>query len=85
MILSIEGLKMIQWTCVAGQPPPIEFIPELKRIQQSGKGLLLKIDSKWLQPLMEQFSFAGLYVVIDSSSKDEALQVLQTAERLTHD
>ena len=85
MILSIERLKMIQWTCVEGQPPPIEFIPELKKIQLAGKGLLLKIESKWLQPLMEQLSSAGLYLVIETSSKDEALQVLKTAERLTHD
>jgi hypothetical protein len=85
MILSIEGLKMVQWTCVEGQPPPIHFLPQLKRIQAAGKGLLIKIEPAWLVPLMEELSSKGLYLVVQASSPTEGVDMLKTATNLTHD
>ena len=36
-ILSVDAIKMIQWTPVAGQPPTTTFIPVLQRIQKAGE------------------------------------------------
>jgi hypothetical protein len=84
-ILSIDGLKMIQWTCVAGQPPPTHFLPQLKRNQAAGKGLLIKIEPPWLVPSMEELSSKGLYLGVQASSPAEAADVLKIATQLTHD
>lgn len=84
-LLSIKNLKVIQWTCVAGQPSPLEFIPTLKRIQADGKGLLIIIKPEELEPLMEQLSSKGLYLQLSVSSEDEAREVIKKVERLTHE
>ena len=54
MILSLEKLDMIQWTYVAGQPSPVNFIPELKKIQATGKCLLLMAWGNDLEVLMSE-------------------------------
>jgi hypothetical protein len=85
-ILAIEKLRAIQWTCVDGQPSPVKFIPELKRIQTAGKSLLIRIKSKDMEPLMEQLSSKGLHLVVeDASSKEEADYLVKRACELTHE
>jgi hypothetical protein len=84
-ILSLKDLKMVQWTCVAGQPPPTKYLPELKKIQAAGKGLLIKIEPEWFESLMTGLSSKGLYLVVDASSKEETDGILRIAEKLTHD
>ena len=85
-ICSVEKLRMIQWTNVDGQPSPIEFIPEMKRIQQHGKGVLARVHTvKEAEIIMKELSSKGLYVVIDQNvdSEDEVKQVIRMAEELT--
>ena len=85
-LLQIEELHCIQWTCVEGQPPPTAFIPELRRIQQAGKRLLiLNYNLKVIETLLQELSSAGLYLVTRASSRDEAEDIMKTAVRLTHD
>jgi hypothetical protein len=84
-ILSLEHLQMIQWTCVAGQPPPLAYIPELRKIQAAGKGLLIKIEPQWFEGLMTELSSKGLYLVVEACSKEDVSRILKTAEKLTHD
>jgi hypothetical protein len=76
---------MIQWICVAGQPPPLAYIPELRKIQAAGKGLLIKIEPQWLEGLMTELSSKGLYLVVEACSKEDVSRILKTAEKLTHD
>jgi hypothetical protein len=71
-LLSIEKLKMIQYTCVVGQPSPLEKIDVLKKIQASGKLLLLIIKPEWLKPLLENLSAKGLFLTIQAGSPEEA-------------
>ena len=85
MLLSIENLKMIQWTNVAGQPSPLHFIPQFKKIQAAGKGLLINIDARDIEPLMEQLSSKGLYLIVDANTKEEADYAVKEVERLTHE
>lgn len=85
-LLRLDEVDCIQWTCVEGQPPPTAFIPELRRIQQAGKRLLiLNYDLKVIETLLQELSSAGLYLVTRASSRDEADAIMRAAIRYTHD
>jgi hypothetical protein len=71
-ILSIKEIKMIQYTCVAGQPSPLEKLDVLKKIQQSGKLLLLIIKPEWLKDLLENLSARALFLKIEADNIEEA-------------
>lgn len=85
MLLSIKKLEAIQWTCVEGQPSPLEFIPVLQKIQQAGKKIVMWIKPEELEPLMQQLSSKGLLLLLKASSEDEAKAIVHKAEKLTHE
>ena len=78
-------MRAIQWTQVAGQPPATDFFPELKKIQAAGKSLLIFASRDQIQPLMENLSSKGLYLVCSAESSDEADEMLKLITKLTHD
>lgn len=84
-LLSIKDIKMIQWTHVVEQPSPVKFIPQLKRIQEAGKGLLLLLEPNEVEPIMENLSSKGLFINVKTRTKEEADGVIKLAERLTHE
>ncbi len=85
-LLSLEKLKMIQWTCVAGQPSPARYLDTLRRMQDAGKGLLIRLtETSDIEPLLTNLSSKGLYLVADAESEEEARTILSLAERLTHE
>jgi len=84
-LLAIENLDMIQWTCVAGQPPPMRYLGALKKIQAAGKGLLIKIEAAWLEALLTELSSRGLFLVTEVEERAQADELLNLALRLTHD
>ena len=84
-ILSVDEIDAIQWTNVAGQPGPLHFIPELKRIQQGGKGLILHTVPEEIPELMEQLSSKGLYLLTYAESQTEADDIVKLIAQLTHD
>lgn len=84
-ILSVEGIKMIQWTAVAGQPPTSAFLPVLKKIQQRGKGLLLTLEPWEVEKVMTELSSCGLQIVVTGvQSEQEAKELLKLIEKKTH-
>jgi hypothetical protein len=78
-ILSIEKIKMIQYTCVAGQPSPLEKLDVLQKIQRAGKLLLLIIRPEWLKPLLENLSAQGLFLKIEADNTEEADNLFKLA------
>jgi hypothetical protein len=85
-LLSLDRLKVIQWTSIAGQAYPSHFLDELKRIQQAGKSLLLPIpDVSDLEPLLTNLSSKGLHIVVEAKDEDQVDDILRMAERLAHD
>ena len=85
MLLSVKKLKMIQWTQVAGQPKVTEHIAQLRKIQSSGKGLLIIVEPYQIEPLMEQLSSKGLVLVTQASSREEANEIVKKVTKLTHE
>lgn len=86
-ILSVKNIKAIQWQNVAGQPSPVHYIEHLKRIQAAGKSLLVFCnDASEVEPLMEQLSSKGLHLFVPVyTSEDDAVRLLKTIEKLTHE
>jgi hypothetical protein len=84
-ILSRERLRVVQWTCVYAQPSPVEVLPVLRRIQAAGKGLLMMVEPRFVEPLLEGLSSRGLFLIVDAASEDEGRSLVRLAEKLTHD
>ena len=68
-----------------GQPPCTEFIPELKRIQQAGKNLLINVDPSQVEPLMQNLSSKGLCLNLHVGSQEEGEAMLKQIEKLTRE
>lgn len=84
-LLSIERLRAIQWTQVAGQPPCTEYFPELRKIQAAGKSLLILVSPGQVQPIMENLSSKGLYLITNANSREEADALMKNIAKWTHD
>lgn len=84
-MLAIPELRAIQWTQVAGQKSCLEYLPQLRRIQQAGKSLLIPCIPEQVKPLLENLSSKGLYLVTTVPTKEDADSLIREAERLTHD
>jgi hypothetical protein len=85
-LLSVERIRAIQWTSVAGQQGPSYYMEALKRIQASGKSLLISVsDVCEVEPLLRNLSSKGLYLVLDAADQDQAETLVKMAARLTHD
>lgn len=84
-MLTVPELKVIQWTQVAGQPPCTEYIPQLQKIQQAGKNVLIHVTPQQIPVLMENLSSRGLFMITSASSKEEADAIIAKVEKWTHD
>ncbi len=80
-ILSIDKIDMIQWVQVDGQPKVLEFIPELRRIQEAKKGLIIGVNPKQALGLLENLSPNGLNLLVQADSKEEADAFLKLATK----
>lgn len=81
-ILSIPGIDAIQWVPGMGNPPPIEWMDLLVRIQDAGKGLYLgaspeevKLFHKTLRP---EGILYDLWGVSTAQEADDLLEWLRT-------
>jgi hypothetical protein len=81
MLLDIDRLEAIQWTCVAGQPSPIEFLPVLKRIQAAGKRLVMVVKQDEAETLIRMLSPQGLHLVVSAGSPKEADRLVEMASK----
>jgi hypothetical protein len=79
MLLSLKKLRMIQWTHVAGQPSPAEFIPVFRRIQQAGKNIIIWCPYEDVPKLIDNLSAKGLYIHTFAKSIAEADAVVNYA------
>jgi hypothetical protein len=76
-LLKIKNLRMIQYTFVEGQPSPIEQIEALKKIQQSGKLLLVILRPEYIKPILENLSAKGLFINTGAKDPEEADRIFR--------
>jgi hypothetical protein len=84
-ILARSRLRVVQWTCVYGQPSPVEVLPVLRRIQAAGKGLLMMVEKRLVEPLLRGLSSRGLFLITEAATEDEGRDLVKLAAKLTHD
>lgn len=85
-LLSEPRINMCQWVSVAGQPPLIENVPTLRRIQQAGKGLVIQLSKAEIKSLMQAISPKGVILLVsDADSPEEADDIVRYVERATVD
>lgn len=81
MILSVPGIRMIQWTPVAGQLPTSAYLPALERILKAGKALVLLPGKAELDTLLPALGRDGVfYIVRDAQSEAEAMAIASRLE-----
>jgi hypothetical protein len=84
LILSVKSIRILQWTNVAGRPPVFHYLPVLRRIQQSGKGLLLFCTADQVERLIGELSPRGLFLnVSPMASQEEAEDLIRQVARWT--
>jgi hypothetical protein len=84
-VLAIDGIDMIQWVQVDGQPPVTAFIPELRKIQRAHKGLVLLIRKDQIEPLLGEISPRGVLLkVTDAKDAEEADEIVRFVENFKY-
>lgn len=82
-ILSIDKIKMIQWTHVAGQLSPKHYLDTLRRMQKAGKGIVLYTPKEDIPEIMAGLSSKGLFIHTYADDQYEADQILKYIEKHT--
>lgn len=80
MLLSLEKLKGIQWTAVAGQPSAAHYLPVLQRMQKAGKRLIIMAPPEDVRPLLEGLSARGLYIHTEADNPEQAQALVRLCE-----
>jgi hypothetical protein len=86
LLLSIPKLTALQWTPGANKPDPgsEEWFDIYRRARRAGKALLLLgVDKKDVQRLVEELGPEGLLISTPASSQREAEELLLAAETWT--
>jgi len=84
LLLDIRDLNAIQWTPGAGQPGTgsPKWYPLLERIRAKGKAAeWLGLEIHEVQPLVERFGPAGLYISTQARTREEGLELLRAARK----
>ena len=75
-VLSIPGIRAIQWVPGTGNPPVIEWMDLLKEIQKAGKGLYLGASPEEVKIYHRELRPEGVLYDVYVSSPQEAASLL---------
>ena len=62
LLLEVPELNAIQWQPGAGQPPAVEWMDVLKKIQYKGKSIVMDAELKSVEYILENLSPKGLFI-----------------------
>ena len=68
-----------------GQPSCLSFIDEPKRIQKAGKSLIIIVTPDQIEPLPDQLSSKGLYLLTSAADQEEAGGILKCVSKWSHE
>jgi hypothetical protein len=79
ILLEQDDIQVIQFTPGVGFPPTStpEYLPRLKRILESGRGLYLLAEPDEVQTLLEYLGPKGVFMRVYLETQDEAEQMLK--------
>ncbi len=71
-ILTVPEIRAIQWVQGVGYDEPImQWVPFIKKLQNAGKGVMVDLKPKELEPFMNSVNPKGIFLCI---SADETIQ-----------
>ncbi len=82
-ILAIPGIDVIQWVPGAGNPPVVQWMDLLRRIQRAGKGLQIPATVEEVKACHRELRPEGVLYVVDAASEKEADDLLAWLRRNT--
>ncbi len=83
LLLSLEGLDGVQWIPGAGQPPPEDWLPVLRRIREAGKLCQLYVSPQGARKIVRELGGRGFaFYITEPMSAVEAQAFIQA---LNHD
>ena len=85
-ILAIDNIQMIQWVSVAGQPNYMHRFDVFKKIQASGKSLLInEVKPQDVQAILSELSSKGLFLLTRTDTQEEAEDLIESVKKWTHE
>ena len=81
MLLSIKELDAIQWAKVAGQPSVVNYIGELKKMQEAGKKVIYFGTVDEAAELIKNLSSSSLFIWAFAFSEDDAAALFDLADK----
>jgi len=82
-LLEVPEIRGLQWVPGAGAPPPLEWLPLLRRIQDAGKLLHISIAAADVPRALELLRPEGLFLATGAGSVEEADALVRLALRRT--
>lgn len=81
-ILEVKEINAIQWVQGLGVDKPImQWLPLIKKIQSSGKSVVVDLDKTELEEFISSIDPKGLLLCIDSNDEEEQMQILKRIEK----
>jgi hypothetical protein len=82
LILDVPEINAIQWTHGVGADQPImQWITFIKKLQRSGKSVVVDLTPEELEEFIDVMEPKGLYLFIASDNEDQDREILK---RVTH-
>jgi hypothetical protein len=82
-ILAIPGIDVIQWVPGAGNPPIIEWMDLLKKIQKAKKGLQINCSIEEVKRFHRELEPEGVLYCVEASSRREADDLIASLKNNT--
>jgi hypothetical protein len=81
-ILTLPHLQGVQWVQGVGDDAPLlQWVPYIKRLQSSGKGVVIDVLPEELPELAERLDPKGLYLCIPSDNEEHERFLIKEVER----
>ncbi|MDL2295174.1 trimethylamine corrinoid protein 2, partial [Ruminococcaceae bacterium OttesenSCG-928-D13] len=81
LLLSLDKLRAIQWTHVAGQPSAVHHLPVLQKMQKAGKALIVMLPPGDVAALLDGLSAKGLYIHTEVETPEQADELVRLVEK----
>lgn len=84
-LLAVEDIEAIQWVHGAGHKPMTKWIWLLKKIQQSGKRIIVYCEPEEVERIMRELSSKGMLLATRAKTEDDARALLTKVAGWTHE
>jgi hypothetical protein len=85
LLLAVPEIDAIQWVPGAGREAILQWVPLIRRVQQSGKSILVQVEPADVPSLLEEVPARGLCISTSCPSDQEAQELLEYIGRRSDD